>query len=113
MTEPRWLVRMVREYSAVAYRPEVSCRCGPEGVAMTGDGVAARESGASGARGAARGPARAGTVEHLSRADRAARGKDARAVAPLDSHAEFSPGRGRDPVGLLLGQAESRVPELV
>jgi uncharacterized protein (DUF2252 family) len=34
-------------------------------------------------------------------------------VAPLDSHAEFSPGRGRDPVGLLLSQAASRVPELV
>jgi hypothetical protein len=41
-----------------------------------------------------------GTVEHLSRADRVARGKDARAVAPLESHAEFSPGPGRDPVGL-------------
>jgi uncharacterized protein (DUF2252 family) len=52
-------------------------------------------------------------VEHLSRAERAARGKDARVVAPLDSHREFSPGRGRDPVGLLLGQAASRVPELV
>ena len=26
---------------------------------------------------------------------------------------EFSPGRSRDPVGLLLGQAQSRVPELV
>jgi uncharacterized protein (DUF2252 family) len=57
--------------------------------------------------------AQAGTVEHLSRADRAARGKDARAVAPLGSHAEFRPGRSRDPVGLLLGQAQSRVPELV
>ena len=34
-------------------------------------------------------------------------------MAPLDSHGEFSPRRGRDPVGLLLGQAESRVPELV
>ena len=34
-------------------------------------------------------------------------------MAPLDSQAEFSPGRGRDPVGLLLGQAASRVPELV
>ena len=34
-------------------------------------------------------------------------------MAPLDSHAEFSPGRSRDPVGLLLGQAQSRVPELV
>jgi len=52
-------------------------------------------------------------VEHLSRAERVARGKDARAATPLDSQAEFSPGRGRDPVGLLLGQAESRVPELV
>ena len=67
----------------------------------------------SGARASGRGPARTGTVEHLSRADRAALGKDARAVAPLDSHAEFRPGRGRDPVGLLLGQAESRVPELM
>jgi uncharacterized protein (DUF2252 family) len=34
-------------------------------------------------------------------------------VAPLESHAEFRPARGRDPVGLLLGQAASRVPELV
>ena len=34
-------------------------------------------------------------------------------MAPLGSHAEFSPGRGRDPVGLLLGQAASRVPELM
>jgi uncharacterized protein (DUF2252 family) len=42
-----------------------------------------------------------------------AQGKDARAVAPLESHAEFRPGRSRDPVGLLLGQAASRVPELV
>jgi len=52
-------------------------------------------------------------VEQPSRADRVARGKDARAVAPLESHAEFSPRPGRDPVGLLLGQAKSRVPELV
>jgi uncharacterized protein (DUF2252 family) len=56
---------------------------------------------------------RAGTVEQLSRADRAARGKDARAVTPLDSHAEFQPDGSRDPVGLLLSQATSRVPELV
>jgi uncharacterized protein (DUF2252 family) len=53
------------------------------------------------------------TAEPLSRADRAARGKDARAAAPLESQAEFSPRSGRDPVGLLLGQAASRVPELV
>jgi hypothetical protein len=60
-----------------------------------------------------RGSPRAGTVEQLSRADRVAQGKDARAVAPLESHAEFRPDGSRDPVGLLLGQAESRVPELV
>jgi uncharacterized protein (DUF2252 family) len=34
-------------------------------------------------------------------------------AAPLESHAEFQPGAARDPIGLLLGQAESRVPELV
>src|SRR5580700_6071306 len=56
---------------------------------------------------------RAGTVERPSRADRAALGRDARAVAPLESQAEFQPTQGRDPVGLLLGQAASRVPELV
>ncbi len=60
-----------------------------------------------------RGPAQTGTVEQLSRADRAARGKEARTAAPLESHAEFTPGVSRDPVGLLLSQAESRVPELV
>src|SRR4029077_17577046 len=58
-------------------------------------------------------PPLAAGVEQLSRADRVARGKDARAVAPLESHAEFSPRAGRDPVGLLLSQAKSRVPELV
>jgi uncharacterized protein (DUF2252 family) len=56
---------------------------------------------------------RARASEQPSYADRAARGKDARAQAPLDSHAEFRPAPLRDPVGLLLGQATSRVPELV
>jgi len=74
------------------------------------DGAAARRSGP---RPSGRGAAGAGTPEQLSRADRVALGKDARAVAPLESHAEFAPGGSRDPVGLLLGQAESRVPELV
>jgi len=72
---------------------------------------------ATGRRSAARasrpGPAQAETAQQLSRADRVARGKDARAAAPLESHAEFAPGGSRDPVGLLLGQATSRVPELV
>jgi uncharacterized protein (DUF2252 family) len=62
---------------------------------------------------AARAGARGGAGEQLSRPDRVARGKDARAVAPLASHAEFVPGKSRDPVGLLIGQAASRVPELV
>ena len=57
--------------------------------------------------------AKARTAEQLTRADRVARGKDARTAAPLESQAEFRPGRSRDPVGLLVGQAESRVPELV
>ncbi len=56
---------------------------------------------------------RSGAVKHVSREDRIAHGKDARAVAALESHAQFDPDAPRDPVGLLLSQAESRVPELV
>ena len=56
---------------------------------------------------------RATTEERLTHADRVARGKDARRQAPLESHAEFAPDRPRDPVGLLIEQAKSRVPELV
>ena len=59
------------------------------------------------------GRARARPEEQRSRADRESRGKDARAVAPLESQAEFTPDPGRDPVGLLLEQDKSRVPELV
>jgi uncharacterized protein (DUF2252 family) len=47
------------------------------------------------------------------REERVATGKAARLRVPLEAHAEFSPAVGRDPVGLLLGQAETRVPELV
>src|SRR5215831_16657226 len=67
----------------------------------------------TGARAPGQAPAPAGTGEQLSRTDRVAKGKDARALAPLESHAEFTPDASRDPVGLLLEQAESRVPELV
>ena len=56
---------------------------------------------------------RTGPERRLSRADRVARGKDARTLAPLESHAEFTPDASRDPVGLLLKQAAGRVPELV
>ena len=50
----------------------------------------------------------------MTPAERAARGKEARAAVPRDSHAVFDPPPGRpDPVGLLEEQAKSRVPELV
>lgn len=53
-------------------------------------------------------------VEHLSVAERVARGKGARAHAPRSSHGVFAPAPNRaDPVELLERQAETRVPELV
>jgi uncharacterized protein (DUF2252 family) len=70
-------------------------------------------SGSPAARASGKGSPQAGTVEQLSRADRVAQGKDARAVAPLESHAEFAPAAKRDPVGLLVEQEKTRVPELV
>lgn len=45
--------------------------------------------------------------------ERAARGKAARASTPLEAHAEFRRADDVDPVELLLGQAETRLPELV
>jgi Uncharacterized protein conserved in bacteria (DUF2252) len=63
-------------------------------------------------RASGKGRDRAGKAE-LTRADLVARGKDPRASAPLESHAVFAPDGSRDPVGLLLEQAESRVPEPV
>ena len=47
------------------------------------------------------------------RADRVARGRAARDTAPLTAHADPGLDGDRDPVGLLRGQAETRVPELV
>jgi uncharacterized protein (DUF2252 family) len=50
----------------------------------------------------------------LSPAERAARGKAARAEVPRDRHAEFDPPADRpDPLVLLEEQAKTRVPELV
>ena len=69
--------------------------------------------GKSAVRASGNGSGRAGTGQQLSRADRVARGKDARGAAPLESQAEFTPDPSRDPVGLLLEQDKSRVPELV
>jgi uncharacterized protein (DUF2252 family) len=51
---------------------------------------------------------------HLTPAERAVRGKAARAEVPLESHAAFDPPPDRpDPIALLEAQAKSRVPELV
>jgi uncharacterized protein (DUF2252 family) len=53
-------------------------------------------------------------VPHLSVAERAARGKAARAEVPRSSHALYAPQPRRgDPVKLLERQAKTRVPELV
>jgi uncharacterized protein (DUF2252 family) len=50
----------------------------------------------------------------MTPAERASRGKQARAAVPRDSHAAFEPPPDRpDPISLLEGQAKSRVPELV
>src|ERR1700728_5115079 len=54
------------------------------------------------------------SLADMTPAERAARGKEARAEVPRESHAAFDPGPGRpDPLGLLEEQATSRVPELV
>ncbi len=49
----------------------------------------------------------------MGRAERAAAGKAARAAVPLPAHAGLDLAPDRDPVGMLLDQATSRVPELV
>src|SRR5271157_4526807 len=55
-----------------------------------------------------------GRPAHLTVAERAARGKAARAEVPRSSHATFEPLPDRpDPVELLEHQAKTRVPELV
>ena len=72
---------------------------------VTTEGAA---SGSPAVRASGRGSPRAGTVEQLSRADRVAQGKDARAVAPLESHAEFAAGRVAGSGGAAAGAGESR-----
>jgi uncharacterized protein (DUF2252 family) len=59
-------------------------------------------------------PTQAKKVEHPTPAERAARGKAARAEVPRSSHGEWEPAPHRpDPVELLEEQAATRVPELV
>ena len=55
----------------------------------------------------------AGLASHEGRDRSVSAGKAARALAPLDSHSAFSTSAARDPIGLLVSQDESRVPELV
>jgi len=56
----------------------------------------------------------AGPVPRLTREERVARGKRARAEVPRSHHAEFAPALDRpDPVKLLQGDDASRVPELL
>ncbi|MEV4620488.1 DUF2252 domain-containing protein [Asanoa sp. NPDC049573] len=50
---------------------------------------------------------------HQGRAERAAFGKAQRAEVPLEAQAATGTDGDRDPIGLVLGQAASRVPELV
>jgi uncharacterized protein (DUF2252 family) len=53
-------------------------------------------------------------IPHLSESESTAKGKEARAKVPRDSHEDFAPASDRpDPVSLLEEQATSRVPELV
>jgi len=66
-----------------------------------------------GERDAAGGRETPGPGAHPTPEQSAAAGKAARQLAPLASHRDFSAAASRDPVGLLLGQAKSRVPELV
>src|SRR6266852_2339508 len=57
---------------------------------------------------------REAALSRLTPAERAARGKAARAQVPRDSHAVFErPANHAGPVSLLEQQAASRVPELV
>jgi uncharacterized protein (DUF2252 family) len=50
---------------------------------------------------------------HHTPEERRALGKAARGQVPREAHAELSPAAGRDPVGLLIEQERTRVPELV
>jgi uncharacterized protein (DUF2252 family) len=52
--------------------------------------------------------------QHLTVEQRVARGRAARALAPRSSHGRWEPATDRpDPIALLEGQAESRVPQMV
>jgi uncharacterized protein (DUF2252 family) len=116
--------RTPRKTAPAAARKTATAGAGkaaPAGAGKTAP-AAARKTATTGARKAAATPARKrssrtaqgdGQAAHLTPEERAASGKAARTSVPLDAHAEFEPQKSRDPVGLLLGQAKSRVPDLV
>jgi uncharacterized protein (DUF2252 family) len=52
-------------------------------------------------------------IDHFTAAERAARGRAARAECPRSSHSGFALAPDRDPVEILEAQAATRVPELV
>ena len=55
----------------------------------------------------------AGPEPGLTREERVARGKAARGAVPLEAHATVALDAARDPVGVLIDQERTRVPELV
>jgi uncharacterized protein (DUF2252 family) len=78
------------------------------------NGAAAASSPAPSTAKRARGRPARSKVEHLTPAERMARGRSARAAVPRANHAVWDPPPGRvSPVDLLEAQARDRVPELV
>jgi uncharacterized protein (DUF2252 family) len=116
--------RTPRKTAAAATRKTATAGAGkaaPAGAGKTAP-AGARKTATTGARKTAATPARKkssstvqgdGQAPHLTPEERAALGKAARATVPLEAHADFEPQKSRDPVGLLLGQAKTRVPDLV
>jgi uncharacterized protein (DUF2252 family) len=116
--------RTPRKTAAAATRKTTTAGAGkaaPAGAGKTAP-AGARKTATTGARKAAATPARKrssrtvqgdGQAPQLTPEERAASGKAARAAVPLEAHADFEPQKSRDPVGLLLGQAKTRVPDLV
>src|SRR3954470_3266672 len=96
----------------VIARPEEKRRLGDR--SLMGTATATHNGPAGEVAGARRVHGQSGHVEHFTRAERAARGKAARAEVPRSSHAEWEPAPGRrHPVDVLEDQAQTRVPELV
>ena len=116
--------RTPRKTAPAGARKTATARAGKAAPAAAGKTAPARarKTATTGARKAAATPARKrssntvqgdGQAPRLTPEERAASGKAARATVPLEAHAEFEPQKSRDPVGLLLGQDKTRVPDLV